>query len=94
MDGLKDFPEAIETVYPYTGGRLCIIHQIRNSMKYVAPQIDQNPRRIPKRKQLTEAALCGYTHSLREVGAAGPKREPHAVAAHGARSTLGTLSVS
>src|SRR5690606_8820905 len=36
VDGLKGFPEAIETIYPNTEIQLCIIHQIRNSMKYVA----------------------------------------------------------
>ena len=36
VDGLKGFPEAIETIYPETEVQLCIIHQIRNSMKYVA----------------------------------------------------------
>lgn len=37
VDGLKGFPEAIETIYPQTEEvKLCVIHQIRNSMKYVA----------------------------------------------------------
>jgi transposase-like protein len=36
VDGLKGFPEAIETVYPKTEVQLCILHQIRNSAKSVA----------------------------------------------------------
>lgn len=36
IDGLKGFPEAIETIFPNTEIQHCIIHQIRNSMKYVA----------------------------------------------------------
>lgn len=36
VDGLKGFPEAIETIYPKTEIQHCIIHQIRNSLKYVA----------------------------------------------------------
>ncbi len=36
VDGLKGFPEAIKTIFPNTEVQLCIIHQIRNSMKYVA----------------------------------------------------------
>lgn len=36
VDGLKGFPEAIESVYPNTEIQHCIIHQIRNSLKYVA----------------------------------------------------------
>lgn len=35
VDGLKGFPEAIETVFPNTEVQLCIVHQIRNSLKYV-----------------------------------------------------------
>jgi putative transposase len=36
IDGLTGFPEAIASIYPQTEVQLCIIHQIRNSMKYVA----------------------------------------------------------
>lgn len=35
IDGLKGFPEAIATIFPNTEIQLCIIHKIRNSMKYV-----------------------------------------------------------
>lgn len=35
VDGLKGFPEAIETVYPKTLVQLCIVHMIRNSLNYV-----------------------------------------------------------
>ncbi len=35
VDGLKGFPEAIETVYPKTQVQLCIVHMIRHSMNYV-----------------------------------------------------------
>ena len=36
VDGLKGFPEAIETVFPDTKVQLCIVHMIRNSVKYVS----------------------------------------------------------
>lgn len=36
VDGLKGFPEAIKTIFPQTEVQLCIVHQIRNSLKYVA----------------------------------------------------------
>jgi len=36
VDGLKGFPEAIEAVYPQTQVQLCIIHLLRNSLKYVS----------------------------------------------------------
>ncbi len=35
VDGLKGFPEAINSVFPKTEVQLCIVHQIRNSLKYV-----------------------------------------------------------
>ena len=35
VDGLKGFPEAIETIFPNTEVQLCVVHQIRNSLKYV-----------------------------------------------------------
>jgi len=36
VDGLTGFPEAIASVYPETQTQLCIVHMIRNSMKYVS----------------------------------------------------------
>lgn len=35
VDGLTGFPEAIETVYPKTEVQLCIVHMVRNSLRYV-----------------------------------------------------------
>ena len=35
IDGLKGFPEAIESVFPQTQIQLCIVHMVRNSVKYV-----------------------------------------------------------
>jgi putative transposase len=36
VDGLKGFPEAIEAVFPQAKVQLCIVHQVRNSFKYVS----------------------------------------------------------
>jgi transposase-like protein len=36
MDGLKGLPEAIKAVFPNVSIQSCIIHQIRNSIKYIA----------------------------------------------------------
>ena len=36
VDGLTGFPQAIEAVYPNAEIQQCIIHQIRNSTKYVS----------------------------------------------------------
>lgn len=35
VDGLKGFPDAIQSVFPHTAVQLCVVHQIRNSIKYV-----------------------------------------------------------
>ena len=35
VDGLKGFPEAIETVFPHTQVQLCIVHLVRASLHYV-----------------------------------------------------------
>ncbi len=35
VDGLKGFPQAIETVYPKTTVQLCIVHMVRASLCYV-----------------------------------------------------------
>jgi putative transposase len=36
IDGLKGFPEAINSVFPKTKIQLCIVHMVRNSTKYVS----------------------------------------------------------
>ena len=35
VDGLKGFPEAIESVFPHTEVQLCIVHMVRHSLNYV-----------------------------------------------------------
>jgi putative transposase len=41
VDGLTGFPEAIQTSYPNTEVQLCIVHQIRNSLRYVGSKHQQ-----------------------------------------------------
>lgn len=36
VDGLSGFPEAIQTVYPQTQIQLCIVHMVRNALKFVS----------------------------------------------------------
>ena len=63
VDGLTGFPEAINAIYPNTEVQLCIIHQIRNSMKYVAAKnhkafmADLKPVYRAVSKEAAEAAL-------------------------------------
>ena len=42
VDGLKGFPDAINTVYPQTQVQLCIVHMVRNLLKLV-PWKDYKP---------------------------------------------------
>lgn len=35
VDGIKGFPEAMETVFPATQVQLCLVHMVRNSLSYV-----------------------------------------------------------
>lgn len=35
VDGLKGFPEAINSAFPQTQIQLCIVHMVRNSVRYV-----------------------------------------------------------
>jgi transposase-like protein len=35
VDGLQGLPEAIEAVFPKTQVQLCIVHKVRNSLRYV-----------------------------------------------------------
>jgi putative transposase len=36
MDGLAGLPEAVEALYPQTRIQLCMVHMVRNSLKYVS----------------------------------------------------------
>jgi len=36
IDNLRGFAEAIESIYPQTEVQLCVIHQIRNTLRYVS----------------------------------------------------------
>jgi transposase-like protein len=41
VDGLTGFPEAIQTAFPKTEIQLCVVHQIRQSLRYVASKDKQ-----------------------------------------------------
>ncbi len=41
IDGLKGFPDAIKTIFPKTEIQTCIVHQIRNSLKYVGSKFQK-----------------------------------------------------
>lgn len=57
-DGLKGFPEAIKAVFPKTTVQTCIVHMIRNSLRFVNPE-DQRAVMVDLRpiyQATTEAA--------------------------------------
>ena len=54
VDGLKGFPEAINATFPQTEVQLCVIHQIRNSLKYVA---SKNQKEFMKDLKLVYKAI-------------------------------------
>ena len=72
IDGLKGFPEAIQSVYPNTAVQLCVVHQIRNSIKYVG---SKNQKEFLKdlytpaiRKLIyTTNTVEGYHRQIRKV---------------------------
>lgn len=51
VDGLKGFEEAIHSVFPETEIQLCIVHMIRNSLKFVS---------YKDRKEITESLKAIY----------------------------------
>ena len=60
-DGLKGFPEAIESVYPRAKVQLCIVHMVRNSLKYVSwkerKQVASDLRTVYRSATANEAEL-------------------------------------
>ncbi len=66
VDGLKGFPEAIESIYPNTEIQHCVIHQIRNSIKYVAGK-NQNAFMADLKGVYKAATLNAAEHALDEL---------------------------
>ena len=62
IDGLKGFPDAIQSVFPESSVQLCIVHQIRNSIKY-AIQSNMQFNQIC-RQQAPKGIHQGSTHGL------------------------------
>ncbi len=62
VDGLSGFPEAIETVFPQAQVQPCIVHLVRNSLKYVSwkqrKAVADDLKKIYKAATLEEAELA------------------------------------
>ena len=57
VDGLSGFPDAIQSVFPNTDVQLCIVHQIRNSLKYVGSKNHKEGRTLPHCHQVVEGQM-------------------------------------
>lgn len=61
VDGLKGFPDAIETVFPQATVQLCIVHMVRHSLNYVSwkrrPEVAADLKRIYTCATADEAEL-------------------------------------
>jgi transposase-like protein len=62
VDGLTGFPDAINTVFPPTQIQLCVVHLVRNSLKYVAwkdyKAVTQDLKAIYRSATEAEASLA------------------------------------
>ncbi len=68
VDGLAGFPEAIATIFPQTEVQLCIVHQVRNSLRYVGSKHQKEFMKDLKRvyRAVTKAAAESALNDLEE----------------------------
>src|SRR5262249_47305626 len=91
VDGLTGLPEAIETAYPQTRVQLCMVHMVRNSLKYVS---DIHRKEVAADLKLiygaaTEAETEGYLDLFTlEVEPAVPKSQQTVANALGPRDPV------
>lgn len=69
MDGLKGLPQAIQTVFPSANIQTCIVHQIRNSMKYISSKDKKSFMKDLKKvyKAATEELALTQLDKLKET---------------------------
>jgi len=62
VDGLTGFPEAIEAAFPKTKVQLCIVHMVRNSLRYVPAKdmkaVAKDLKAIYRSRNVTDAAAA------------------------------------
>ena len=75
IDGLKGFPEAIADVFPKTEIQLCIVQQIRNSLKYVVSK-DQKAFMADLKLVYRASSKDLAEHHLLELGEKWGKKYP------------------
>ncbi|MGH9877733.1 MAG: IS256 family transposase [Nitrososphaerales archaeon] len=75
IDNLKGFAEAIASIYPHTEVQSCVVHQIRNSLKYVASK-DQKPFMVDLKPVYQAVSLDEAELQLQELEAKWGKKYP------------------
>ncbi|KIC89049.1 IS256 family transposase [Flavihumibacter sp. ZG627] len=75
IDNLKGFAEAIASIYPKTEVQTCVVHQIRNSLKYVASK-DQKPFMADLKLVYQAVSLDEAEQKLQELEAKWGKKYP------------------
>jgi transposase-like protein len=75
IDGLKGFPEAIAEVFPKSEIQLCVVHQIRNSLKYVVSK-DQKTFMLDLRLVYQANSRDAAEQYLLELGEKWGKKYP------------------
>lgn len=68
VDGLKGFPEAINTAYPDTKIQLCIVHMVRHSLKFVSWK-DRKAVAADLKKIYTSSTVDEAERELAQFGA-------------------------
>lgn len=89
IDGLKGFPEAIASIFPNTEIQHCVIHQIRNSIKYIASK-NQKPFMADLKCVYKAATLNAAETALDELEAKWGEKYPMVIKSW--RSKWPTLS--
>jgi putative transposase len=75
IDGLKGFPDAIAQVFPKTEIQLCVVHQIRNSLKYVVSK-DQKAFMVDLKRVYQATSKDLAEHNLLELNEKWGKKYP------------------
>jgi transposase-like protein len=78
IDGLKGFPEAIGSIFPHTTVQLCIVHQIRYSLKLVASK-NQKEFMTDLKRVYQASSLEAAEAALRELEAKWKEKYPLAI---------------
>ena len=75
IDNLKGFAEAIASIYPQTEVQTCVVHQIRNSIKYVASK-DQKAFMADLKPVYQAVSKDEAEHQLQELEEKWGKKYP------------------